>query len=133
MYYVFITLSTIGYGDYVPGLVSENGWLQLMFYVYVICWIFSGLVFFSITLDRLSNQTKKIGKGSRRFVKSVKDDKIGEENKISPSEITQNEIEEGVEKQNSKVKFSDIEEVRDCDYHNDTIYEDSVFEQVGVI
>lgn len=66
IYFTFVTLSTIGFGDYVPATGDPK--LQLpekastttatvvlfCYYMYICFWMFTGLIFFNIVLNKMS-------------------------------------------------------------------------------
>ena len=58
-YYCFITLSTIGFGDYVPKPASST-FLSFLYVAYIMLWIFAGLVWMSVFLNRISSKTERI-------------------------------------------------------------------------
>ena len=59
LYYCFISLSTIGFGDYVPKPASST-FLSFLYVAYIMLWIFSGLVWMSVFLNRISSKTERI-------------------------------------------------------------------------
>ena len=73
-YFCFITLSSIGFGDYTPSIgtslpasdeIQQNHKgvvIDALYYCYVFCWILSGFVCTSVFLDRLGNKAKYAAK-----------------------------------------------------------------------
>ena len=67
-YFCFITLSSIGFGDYTPSTgvekieIDQNPIADALYYIYVFCWILSGFVCTSVFLDRLGNKAKYAAK-----------------------------------------------------------------------
>ena len=63
-YYCFITMSTIGFGDYYPDPHDriDNLGLQIFYYLYIILWIFSGLVWMSVAWSSVNRQTEEVVK-----------------------------------------------------------------------
>jgi hypothetical protein len=59
VYYILTTLSTIGYGDFLPKSVKEK--------IYVSCMMFGGLTIFSLIVNQMIDTLKdfkKLGKGA---------------------------------------------------------------------
>ena len=46
LYWVFTTLTTVGFGDILPGTISEK--------IFAICWMTFGVAFYSYTIGSLS-------------------------------------------------------------------------------
>ena len=62
-YFCFITLSTIGFGDYTPTALHDCSLLMnVCYYVYIVLWILSGFVCTSVFLDRVTSAAKNTGK-----------------------------------------------------------------------
>lgn len=86
LYFCFITLSSIGFGDYTPSIGNslpasqENAnspkglILDALYYCFVFCWILSGFVCTSVFLDRLGNKAKYAAKVGFEPISAISDD-----------------------------------------------------------
>ncbi|CAH2328762.1 potassium channel subfamily K member 16-like [Pelobates cultripes] len=85
IYYAFISLSTIGFGDYVVGYESNSHRMFPFFRVLVCFWIMFGLAWLSLLINLLTSlledTEKKIVKN---FHKKVKQHKAHEETHLEP-------------------------------------------------
>lgn len=57
LYYCFITLTTIGFGDFVPG--QESGAHRNLYKILLMVWIFVGLAFLTLLLEILTDLASK--------------------------------------------------------------------------
>ena len=79
IYYSFITLSTIGFGDYVAGQDTEDDSVRAVYKVAVGFWIFLGLSFLALVITRMTGvvQTVVEGKNSEDE-EDEESEKVGE-------------------------------------------------------
>ena len=64
VYYAFITLSTIGFGDYVPGQ-DVNGTARSVYKVAVGFWIIVGLSFLALVIERMTSAVETVVEGEK--------------------------------------------------------------------
>jgi hypothetical protein len=65
VYYAFITLSTIGFGDYVPGQGQHNGAARSVYKVAVGFWIIVGLSFLALVIGRMTSVVETVVEGKK--------------------------------------------------------------------
>ena len=65
VYYCFVTLTTVGFGDFVPGLNGSSD-LNGLYRVCVGVWIFIGLAFLSLVISLIQELFKKLTKKVRK-------------------------------------------------------------------
>lgn len=99
IYYCFVTLTTVGFGDFVPAITgmsqqsSENSALTGLYKIIVAVWLWIGLAFVAAIITELTNfidvMSKKLRKchSCSRGAGSVDMEKQ-ELNKMSPSPLT---------------------------------------------
>ncbi|XP_078600250.1 potassium channel subfamily K member 2-like isoform X1 [Branchiostoma floridae x Branchiostoma japonicum] len=72
IYYVFITLSTIGFGDMVTTLQDiENIYYDYAYKIAVIVWIMTGLSFLATIIDLISDAMKQVQQQMQENLKNV--------------------------------------------------------------
>ena len=72
IYFVMITLTTVGFGDYVPTVQirnSRNDFLSTIYVIVIFSWIFAGLIITNISLGLISDSIRFISKRSNRRLK----------------------------------------------------------------
>ncbi|XP_071961769.1 potassium channel, subfamily K, member 16-like isoform X1 [Antedon mediterranea] len=70
-YYTFITLSTIGFGDYVAGSNSDKNY-NVFYRIAIYVWILFGLVYFILLLGHVSDLLSSAGKKVKRKTLSIR-------------------------------------------------------------
>ncbi|GBM22654.1 Potassium channel subfamily K member 5 [Araneus ventricosus] len=67
VYYSFITLWTVGLGDYVSGQKIETNVYYFVYKVFLLIWMIHGLAFFSMSVDMLAQLCKRFCLFSIKF------------------------------------------------------------------
>ena len=98
-YFCFITLSTIGFGDYVPG-TSINNWDSQEKLVLVALYLLFGLALCAMCFDLMQEEARNKVRHVGKMIGLIQDDKKGEKKKVkqvakSPSQISDNTISNG--------------------------------------
>ncbi|CAH1262265.1 potassium channel subfamily K member 2-like [Branchiostoma lanceolatum] len=79
IYYSFVTLTTIGFGDYVPG---QNSAQRVVYRLAILCWFMIGLSWMAVILNQVSTFLTDIGvkaQTAREERKKKKEGDVGEE------------------------------------------------------
>ena len=69
VYYVFVSLSTVGFGDLVNGHhgpEGKGGWLFAIYQAFIMLWILLGLAFFLMTFSVIADSFRKQAKNANR-------------------------------------------------------------------
>lgn len=105
VYYTFITISTIGFGDFVPGTNADDsyrGWYRLM----TACWILIGLSWLSLVMNQLTeNFSENVSKVESKLY--IRDD---EKSDPETGDQEKNGLENGVTETsvNDNVKTTEL-------------------------
>lgn len=97
VYYAFITLSTIGFGDFVAGQDVEDKVYRGLYKVAVGFWIILGLSFLALIITRMTSAVESVVEGQKSEEEGEKKDKSGE-----TLQLKREEDEGGVEERQSK-------------------------------
>ena len=92
IYFTWITVSTIGFGDLTPGLGNEpanNSAMKFIYYGFIISWMFTSLIVMNVILGKLSEVTADIFEfGMTNEERDEEDAKLREEKRVRDDELT---------------------------------------------
>ena len=68
VYYCFATLTTVGFGDYVPKQAVEDGYKSVLYIILSAAWIWLGLAFVAMVVTELQRLFELTGKDISEFL-----------------------------------------------------------------
>ncbi|XP_078671730.1 potassium channel, subfamily K, member 16-like [Branchiostoma floridae x Branchiostoma belcheri] len=105
IYYSFVTLTTIGFGDYVPGQNSDQ---RVVYRLAILCWFMIGLAWMAVILNQVSTFLTEVGVKAQtardeRRKKKDGDKGEGEDNKAA-EDVENSESTKSVKQSNVELR-----------------------------